>query len=124
MLRVFRASGEEALSVHLTDFGKRIGSVGKPVPTVAIKRHLESLCGVPRFRQRLILPDGEILSDGAVVDGALDVQLILLPYSLDPPEGLMNAIRYRNITAIEELLHAPADPNYNGFSTTPLVSAC
>ena len=29
----------------------------------------------------------------AVVDGALDVQLILLPYSLDPPEGLMNAIR-------------------------------
>ena len=44
MLHVWKASGEELAVVKLEDFRE----------VRDLKRHLQGLCGLPRFRQRLV----------------------------------------------------------------------
>ena len=124
MLRVFKASGEETLAVEFQGFVEMIGACGEPVRALDLKRHLHGLCGQPRFRQRLVLPDGQILPDDAALEGPVDVQLILLPFierSLYGFQQLCDAARENDLPAVEQLLQRPQDPNLE--SPGPLFHA-
>ena len=107
-------SGEEALAIQLADVTATSGSAGQAITGRTLKVHLQSLCGQPRFQQRLLLSDGQILADDAVLDGPAEVQLISLPFS---PSSLLQidqlyfAAREDDIPRMEELLQRPQDPN-------------
>ena len=77
MLRVFKASGEVALAIPFTEFVDMAPMNEHPVRVQAIKRHLQRLIGQPRFKQRLVLADGQMLLDDAVLERPMDVQLVL-----------------------------------------------
>ena len=128
MLRVFKASGEAALTISFTDCVKTVPD-GKPIHVLAIKRHLQRLIGQPRFKQRLVLPDGQMLSDDAALEGPMDVQLILQAFeasSLDQIKQLQQTARDNNIPAMEQLLQRPQDPDLDlgGASLPALHMAC
>ena len=127
MLRVFKASGEEVLAIQFTEFVERYCVDEQPVLALGLKRHLQSLCGLPRFRQRLLLPDGQILSDDATLKGPVDVQLILLPFSESSGEQvqeLCDAAQKNDVTSLEKLLQRPLDPNLETlFRRVPLFIA-
>ena len=116
MLRVFQASGEEVLKLDVDDLAEVAGVGEQPVRARDLKRYLQGLCGLPRFRQRLLLPDGQILLDDAVVDGPIDLQLILLPFSPSSEDQIRELVLAAglgntDILVVEQLLHRPQDPN-------------
>ena len=95
----------------------------QPVRTLDLKRHLQGLCGQPRFRQRLVLPDGQVLPDDAQLDGPMDVQLILMPFSSPSREQVLefrDAIVQSNPDLLEQVLQRPQDPNLEVGGRTPL----
>ena len=131
MLRVFHASGEEALALQVGDFTQTTGAGEQPIRqrirALDLKRYLQGCCGQPRFRQRLLLSDGTILPDDAVLDGPVDLQLILLPLSPSSQEEaaqLCDAALRNDIHTLERLLAKPQDPNLDDHRETPLVFAC
>ena len=86
----------------------------QPVRVLAIKRHLQRLVRQPRFKQRLVRSDGQMLADDVVLQVPMDLQLILLPHeasSLDQIRQLQQSARNNDIPAIEQLLHRPQDPD-------------
>ena len=110
MLRVFKASGEEALVIALTD----LPAEELPLRVLDIKRRLHCLVGQPRFKQRLVRSDGQMLADDVVLQGPMDVQLILRPFeasSRDQIQQLQHAARHNDILAIQQLLERPQDPD-------------
>ena len=115
MLLVLKASGEEALALQFEEFVQVIQKE-QPVTVstvLALKRYLHHICGQPRFRQRLLLPDGITLSEDDVLEGPMDIQLILLPFDASTEEQiqrLQQAARENNIATTEQLLHRPQDP--------------
>ena len=120
MLRVFKVSGEEAFSFQLEDFEQ-------PVRVLAVKRRLEVICGRPRFTQRLLLWDGQMLSDDFVLDGPVDIQLVLQPFeesSQDQIRQLQKAASDNNIPVLEQLLQRPVDPDLDLGRFTPMHVAC
>ena len=126
MLRVFKASGEGVCTLPLAELCDAIGVCEQPVQAVDLKRHLQGLCGQPRFRQRLLLPDGQILSDDAVLTTPVDVQLILLPLAHSTEEqlhGLCNAVVQEDLPTLEQLLDRPQDPNCEMTGASPLSLA-
>ena len=125
MLRVFRASGE-ALAVNFEEFVETANAGERLVCVRDLKRHLQGECGLPRFRQRLLLPDGQILQDDAVLEGAIDVQLLLVPFvsrSREDIRQLTEAARQSDIAAVEQLLARPQDPSLKVGRQTPLLCA-
>ena len=80
MLRAFKPSGEEVLAIQFAKFVEVIDVPEQPVRALDLKRHLQGLCGQPRFKQRLLLADGQTLSDDDPLNGPLELQLILLPF--------------------------------------------
>ncbi|CAE7364051.1 ASB2 [Symbiodinium natans] len=127
MLRVFKASGEEALAIEFQDFVNK--QAEEPVRAIAVKRHLQHLCGQTRFKQRLVLPDGQMLLDDTVLDGPLDVQLILQafePSSRDQIAQLQEAACENKIAAMQQLLERPQDPDLELGERSPpaLFFAC
>ena len=72
MLRVTNPlSGEEVASI----------AAGEVSDVRSLKRRLSQLPGLPpRFRQRLLL-DGRGLEDAVMLDSAMDLQLVLLPFA-------------------------------------------
>ena len=126
MLRVFKASGEEVLAIPLAEFLEVTGRREQHVLALDLKRHLQGLCGQPRFRQRLLLPDGQILSDDAKLNEPVDVQLIFL--SLSPTSTmqigeLWDAAHNGDVPRVENLLRRPQDPNLEFICGTPLYCA-
>ena len=59
MLRVLKASGEEAFAVEFEEFVRMVREQ-QPVTVLALKRHLQRLGVQPRFKQHLLLPDGQM----------------------------------------------------------------
>ena len=49
-----------------------------------LKLHLQKFCGHPRFRQRLLQENGQILPDAAVLDAPCRLQLVLLGFAESP----------------------------------------
>ena len=66
MLRVWKASGEELVAIPSEGLTVR-----------ALKKHLQSFCGLPRFRQRLLL-GGENLQDDESLEFPTDRDLQLV----------------------------------------------
>ena len=110
---MFMASGEEVLSIQVEDFLQMTSEEERPVRVLALKRHLQHLCGQPRFRQRLLLPQGQILSEDVVIEGPMDAQLILQSFEPSSEEQILSlyeAAIQNNILAMEPLLQRPQDP--------------
>ena len=126
MLRVFKASGEEVLAIGLAELVEMTGAGERPMRALDLKRHLQGFCGQPRFRQKLLLMDGQILSDDAVLNEPVDVQLVLLsfnPYPSDPVRRLCDAARKNDVSEVEQLLQRPQDPNLEFAGMSPLPFA-
>ena len=115
MLRVWKISGEEVTAARLRDVTN----------VKALKQHLQKLCGVSRFRQKLLF-DGECLDDKTKLDSAIDIQLVLQPFCSSPKQvnQLVEASSAGRLDKVEEMLQHPVDPNSSRRSYTPLRSAC
>ena len=126
MLGVFKASGEEVLEVQFADLVDKIAAGKQHIRVLDLKRHLQSLYGEARFRQRLVLADGKLLSDDDVLSGPMDVQLILLPFSPTSNEQvqqLWKAAGDNDVAALEMLLQRPQDPSLKFARGAPLHHA-
>ena len=76
MLRVLKTSGEEALNIEVAALQEAGPVEEHAVRVIDIKRYLHRSCWQPpRFRQRLLLEDGQILSDDVALDESLDVHI-------------------------------------------------
>ena len=73
MLHIWKASGEELAAVKLEDFRE----------VRDLKRHLQGLCGLPRFRQRLVSKSLGILEDDDTLDSPMDLQQLDLSSSVN-----------------------------------------
>ena len=125
MLRVFKASGEEALSIRFEDMKRMFSPEAGPITVLAIKRHLQRVWGYPRFKQRLLLLDAQMLSDDVALDGPVDIQLILQPFEESTGsqiQELRQAAHENQISAMEQLLQRPQDPDE--AVPSPLHFAC
>ena len=72
MLHIRVLSGAEVASVP----------VAEVTDVRELKRYLHRLRGFPpRFRQRLLLPDGRATDDSAKLDSSTDLELVLLNWS-------------------------------------------
>ena len=103
LLHVWKASGE-VLCV-------------KPVEELSdvrtLKRHLQELCGLPRFRQRL-LHGHLILDDDDKLSSPLHLQLLLVPFcstSYEQVIELHTAATEGLVSKLEEILHRPQNPD-------------
>ena len=109
MLRVWKASGEELVAIS-----------GKELKTVrALKKQLQGYCGLPRFRQRLLL-DGRNMEDDESVDFPTDrdLQLVMLGFvgtSEERVDDMEAAISEDCVREVEKCLQLPLDPNAGRF---------
>ncbi|CAE7490526.1 fem1a [Symbiodinium necroappetens] len=122
MLRVWRVSGEELISIPVEELTET--DAGE------LKRRLQSVCGWPKSFQRL-LHEGAPLEDDAQLDCAMDVQLVMLP--LESGSGtsqdqlnsaLVDAAREGELEIITQLLEARADLDGCDSTGAPLHAAC
>ena len=112
MLRVFKASGEEALAVQFSELVEILDE--EPVTGLTLKRHLRHVCGQTRFKQRLLLADGQKLLDDTVLGEPMDLQLVVLPFEASSDEDVFRLYRAAgdsNIPVMEHFLQRPQDPD-------------
>ena len=104
MLRVCTLSAEELLTTP----------IGELTNVKELKQKIDETCGVPRFRQRLLL-EGVSLDDTTILDSPMDLQLVLLP--LFRPEDhsqvreLIDAAKDGRLPEVEAILGRPQDPD-------------
>jgi len=118
MLHVWKASGEELAVVKLEDFRE----------VRDLKRHLQGLCGLPRFRQRLVSKSLGILEDDDTLDSPMDLQLVLLDFasaSQEQVDTVISAAKAGHVSMMEKLLQRPQNPDSRGYhgKLTPLCEA-
>eukprot|EP00439_Symbiodinium_sp_Y106_P005467 s2244_g1.t1 len=121
MLRVRLVSGHEIAAFPVDEL-----NAWEDPSVRALKRKLSSRCGLPRFRQRLLLQDGTVLAESSGLNGALELQLVLLDFaetSIDQAMELQSAARRNRIPKVEDLLQRPQDPDQTDGHRTPLVNA-
>ncbi|CAE7659705.1 MCM7 [Symbiodinium sp. CCMP2592] len=111
---------------------KQSGNLHRMVRSCAFTRHEEAgfggLCGFPRFRQRL-LHEHVTLEDEVLLDSALDLLLVLLPFrNVKPGQGsrdLWRATCHGDVACVERILQQPQDPDgFDHQGKTPLLGAC
>ena len=100
MLRIWSVSGD-CLASYLAE---EAGDVR------TLKRKLQSWCGVPRFRQRLLNNDVD-LGDDAPLHSPMDLQLILLPFSEEHVDDLATAVENNLVSKVEEVLRRAQNPD-------------
>ena len=103
MLQVLKVSGEDLTTIPAEELSD----------VLSLKLCLQPLCGVPRFRQRL-LRDCDILEDDALLDASIPVQLVLLAFvsaSNEEVDQLSAASRAGRAKEVEEALLRPQDPD-------------
>ena len=112
MLRVLNPAGEVVLAIP---FEELVGTLeGPPARVRALKRYLQPVCGQLRFKQRLLLLNGDMLSDDVELKEPVDLQLILLPYAASSNahvKQLEQAARMNDVPAMELLLQRPQHPD-------------
>ena len=126
MLQVFKASGEEVFSIDFEEFVAMSPESKQPLSARALKRHLQRASGQSRFKQRLLLLDGRMLSDDFVFTGPTDVQLILHQFEASSQEQirhLRDAASSNDIQTMEQLLQRPQDPDLQVDRSPPHQSA-
>ena len=128
MLRVFKASGEEILAIGFEEFLAMSSGSERPDRAGSLKCHVQRVTGQSRFKQRLLLLDGHMLSDEFVFRGPADVQLVLQHVAASSQEQirqLQEAACSNDIQAMEKLLQRPQDPDLEIGGLPPaLHSAC
>ena len=131
MLCIRMSSGEPVCTLKLAELTQMAeGADMADHPTRALKLYLQSLCGQPRFRQRLLLQDGTVLNDDAVLDRPAELQLVLLPFSPvqdDEVKELLAAALNNMLPEVEFILYRPQDPDLvldSEGGETPLHLAC
>ncbi|CAE7232853.1 Ank3 [Symbiodinium sp. CCMP2456] len=104
MLHVWRASGEEICAVPVAEL----------TDVRALKRRLHRLCGVPRFRQKLLVWNGGLMADDVLLQSPMDLQLILLPFaeaSEEDIDDLIGASDGGSVEGVEAVLNRPQNPD-------------
>ncbi|CAE7550951.1 mhkB [Symbiodinium sp. CCMP2592] len=116
MLHVWRPSGEQVASIPT----RKVGRVHD------LKQHLDTLLGVPRFRQRIVHEDA-VLDDDAQLASITDVQLVVLHISERDAKYFLKAVSGNSHVHVVEMLQKQHDPNlaahYWGRHLTPLQAA-
>ncbi|CAE7540643.1 ANKEF1 [Symbiodinium natans] len=111
MLRIRMVSGTDIVALSEDELADLFTEQDQVVR--GLKRHLQSLLGLPRFRQRL-LHEGSILRDDAGLYVPLCLQLVLLNFCI-PEAPLLaeftRAVEADNVPAVELFLQLPVDPN-------------
>ena len=104
MLNVWSVSGERLLTLPSEDL----------TDVRDLKRRISSVCGLPRYRQRL-MHEGASLEDPAADLGSLvDVQLLKLPFAEVSPFDIfqfLQQVERGHVSQIEEVLQRPQDPD-------------
>ena len=107
MLCVWSAAGQELASVPVAEL----------TDVRSLKRYLQGICGVTRFRQRL-LDKHDTLDDMLKLDSPGDLQLVLLPFrnatddaSIQQYQKLAEAAHRGDPHLVEELLQLPLHPD-------------
>ena len=121
---MFKASGEEVFAVGFEEFVAMAPESEQPVSARALKCHVQHFCGQSRFKQRLLLLDGHMLSDDFAFKGPADVQLILQHFQDSSEEQirhLRDAARDNDIQAMEQLLQRPQDPDLEVGGLAPAL---
>eukprot|EP00439_Symbiodinium_sp_Y106_P040225 s702_g4.t3 len=113
------ATGKEVATLKLSEYPEM-------ACVRALKRHLSSLCGCPRFKQR-ILRDGTILADDTKLEVLAEqtLQLVLLeflPTTESEVQELLSAAANSNHAKLEALLQRPQDPDLG--AEPPLLASC
>ncbi|CAE7351774.1 Ank1 [Symbiodinium natans] len=115
MLHVWKVSGDELVAIPVEELSNvRI-----------LKQRLQTLCGLARFRQRLLV-DSATLADNAILD-CLNVQLVLLPFadvSAEQQPELTIAAAGGFVEDVEEMLQEPRDPDIAFCGFTAMHAAC
>ena len=128
MLRIRTVSGERLVDVNLASFHATLP--GGMSAVRALKQHLHSMCGLSRFRQRLIFLDAQDdeknekkekhdADDDVVLDDEHtlrpgEAQVVLLSFcesSKAQVEALLDAAESGRAAAVESLLQRPQDPD-------------
>ena len=125
---MLKASGEEVFAIGFDEFVALAPDTEQPDSARALKCHVQRVSGQSRFKQRLLLLDGHMLSDEFVFGGPTDVQLILQHFEASSEEQirqLRDAARNNDIQAMEQLLQRPQDPDLEVTDLAPaLHCAC
>ena len=122
---MFKASGEEVVAIGFEEFVAMAPESGEPDRARALKCHIQRVNGQSRFKQRLLLLNGPVLSDDFVFSGPADVQLMLLQCEASSEEQILrlrDAARNNDIQAMEQLLqsHLPCTGHVaKGMSRLP-----
>lgn len=112
MLCVRWASGEVVTTVSPELLADLAGDSGKPV--ITLKRHLQTFCGHPRFRQQLVTDSGIALQDDTQTVGPAELQLVILPFRQSTKALAKECFRHatkNSVTNMERLLNQPIDPD-------------
>ena len=116
MLHVWRPSGEQAACI----------AISKVSRVHELKQHLDTLLGVPRFRQRIVHED-VALDDDAQLASITDVQLVVLHISEKDAVYFLKAVSCNSHVHVVEMLQKQHDPNlpahYWNERRTPLQAA-
>ena len=125
---MFKASGEEVFAIRFDEFVAMAPVSERPDRARALKCHVQRVSGQSRFKQRLLLLDGRMLSDEFVFREPTDVQLILQHFEASSEEQirhLQDAANGNSIQAMEQLLQRPQDPDLEVGGLPPaLHCAC
>ena len=108
------ATGQEVACLELEELLRAAGDTATG-HVRALKLHLQRLCGHPRFRQRLLQEDGQILPDEAVLQAPRRLNLVILSFaetSVDHIDRLFHAVRSDDTEQLEAILRRPQDPNH------------
>ena len=102
-VRVLALSGEELMNVQIQD-GTTVGR---------LKKQLQELTIVPRFRQRLV-HEGKDLPNARILDETIELQLVKLNFieaTDEQVEELLDATAEGDVRKVERILQRPQDPN-------------
>ncbi|CAE7453457.1 kidins220b [Symbiodinium microadriaticum] len=124
MLRVYRASGDLLAEFTQEDLQK-LANADK-CPGHVLKKHLQTLCGQLRFKQRLLKEGSTVHNDDAFLEPPLDLTLVLVPFvtaSTAQIDELIKAARRGDVSVVEDCLNRPQEPDPPGQKASALHHA-
>ena len=104
---MFMASGEEVFAIGFEEFVATATESGQSDTARALKCHVQRVTGQSRFKQRLLLLDGHVLSDEFAFRQPADVQLVLQQFAASSQKQirqLREAACINDIQAMEKFL--------------------
>eukprot|EP00439_Symbiodinium_sp_Y106_P085414 s637_g28.t1 len=125
MIRVYRASGDQALALPVEEFQRMAQDVLPRPPVHVLKRQLQKVSGASRFQHRLLRESGQLLCDETRLEEPVDLHLVVLPFA---PVGSAAACHFLQLARehrhreMEALLQIPQDPDLVDDSGTTALA--